>query len=482
MSLARKVAYNVSFQTIGKAVNVLIGLANVAIITRYLGVEGYGAYTTAFAYIAFFSVISDFGFFWIIVKRIAIGEDIDKVVKNTLSLRLLFASAVLISSLILVTLLPYEPSVKLSILIIALSIIWSSQTSVYTALFQSKLRMDLATISEVLGKLLGLGLLLVTVNLSLGLIYVVGASVLSTLFNYIFSFLFSLRYAKSGYSLDRQYSKIFIMEALPIGVVSILGLLYFKIDMVILSLFKGSFDVGIYGTPYKILEILTALPAMFVGSIFPALTAAFSGGDSDRLKRIFQISFDTLAIGAVGIAAIVLPLSKPLIVFTAGEEFVKASTISLFGVNMTSDVILQILIFAVGLSFINALFTNSIVVFGSQRKLIFPYAIATIFNLAFNFLLIPKYSYLAAAVTTVLTELIIIIATYTLVNSSVHVGLSLKNFGKTVFCGIATIIFLYLIPVFHVIIATALGASFFAILLYLIGVVNKNNLTSLFKK
>jgi len=482
MSLTRQVAYNVSFQTIGKAINVLIGLVSVAIVTRYLGVEGYGAYTTAFAYIAVFSVISDFGFFWIIVKRIAAGEDISKVVQNTLSLRLLFASSVFLLSLLLVAFMPYDPAVKWSILIVALSIIWSSQTSVYTAVFQSKLKMDLATIAEVLGRILGLGLLIVAVNLSLDLVYVVGASVLSTFLNYVFSFLFSLKYAKAGYSFNYGYSKLFIREALPIGIVSILGLLYFKIDTIILSLFKGSLDVGVYGTPYKILEILTALPVMFVGSIFPALTAAFTQKDSQRLKRIFQISFDTLAIGAIGVVAIILPLSKPMTVFLAGGEFVSTSTISVFGVSMTSDIILQILIFAVSLSFINALFTNSIVVFGNQRKLILPYAIATTFNLIFNFLLIPKYSYLAAAVITVLTEVIIVIATYMLVNSSVHINLSLKNLAKTVLCGIVTTIFLYLILNLHFIISAFLGVSFFAILLYLMGVINKNNLTSLFKK
>lgn len=482
MSLSKKVAYNVSFQALGKAINVVIGLTSVAIITRYLGVEGYGAYTTAFAYITVFSVLSDFGFFWIIVKRIAAGEDTSRVIQKTLSLRLLLALAVFILALLLLVFTPYEPVVKLSILIIALSIIWSSQTSVYTALFQSKLKMDLATIAEILGRVLGLVLLLVVVNLSLGLLFVVGAAVFSTLLNYIFSFIFSLKYAKPGYLFDYSYWKLFVREAWPIGVVSILSLVYFKVDTIILSLLKGPLDVGIYGTPYKILEILVALPVMFIGSIFPALTSAFTQKNMERLKRLFQISFDTLAIGAIGVVAIILPLSRPITDFIAGAEFVRTSTVSLWGVDMTSDIILQILIFAVSLSFINALFTNSIVVFGNQRKLILPYAVATVFNLASNFLLIPRYSYVAAAITTVITEVIIVVATYLIVNSSIYVGLSLKNLAKTLLCGIVVAAFLYTIPGIYFIISALLGAALFMLLLYALGVIKQSNIVSLFRK
>ena len=70
--------------------------------------------------------------------------------------------------------------------------------------------------------------------------------------------------------------------------------------------------------------------------------------------------------------------------------------------------VLQVLIFAVGISFFNSLLTNSVVIFGKQNRLLKPYFIATVFNLAANILLIPIYSYLAAAVTTVVTELSLI--------------------------------------------------------------------------
>jgi len=153
MSLTRKVAYNFSVQIAGKAINTIIGILNVAIITRYLGVAGYGDYTTTFAYIAFFSVISDFGFFWIIIKRITAGEGDEFVIKNSLSIRFIFAALVFLIALILLPFLPYTSILKWAIVLAAFSIFWSSQTSVYTALFQAKLKMDFAVISEVIARI-----------------------------------------------------------------------------------------------------------------------------------------------------------------------------------------------------------------------------------------------------------------------------------------------------------------------------------------
>ena len=51
MSLTKKIALNTAIHTIGKFGASFIGIFVVAILTRYLGVEGYGAYTTIFAYL-----------------------------------------------------------------------------------------------------------------------------------------------------------------------------------------------------------------------------------------------------------------------------------------------------------------------------------------------------------------------------------------------------------------------------------------------
>ena len=440
MSLTKKVFFNTGAQVVGKVINTILGLVSVAIITRYLGVAGYGDYTTAFAYIMFFSVISDFGFFWVLVRKISVGEKIESVVQNAQSLRLIFAGIVLAAALIIVNFLPYTHELKIAIIMVATSIIWSGQNSIYLALFQSKLRMDWTVIAETSGRIISLALVFLAIYLNLNFLYIIGAGLSATLLNYILNLIFSLSYCSFGFRFEKPVVKQIFLEALPIGIVTILSLIYFKIDTVILSILRESTDVGIYGTAYKILEILMALPIMFVGTIFPALSEAYAKLDRERLTRLMQKSFDALAIGSLGITTLFFAFAHPVIGIVAGNSYLETSTITLAGRAISSDTVLQILIIAVGLNFFNSLFTNSLITFNRQKELIKPYIIATIFNVVANIIFIPRYSYVAAATTTVLTELLILILCYPMVRKLADVKLNFSTLNKSILGGIVVLV------------------------------------------
>jgi len=304
--------------------------------------------------------------------------------------------------------------------------------------------MDKAVMAETGGRIVSLALVLLAVYLKSGFIWVVAAGIASTFFNYLFNLFFSFRFSKFGYSFNWSEMKEIFRESLPIGVITILSLIYFKIDTVLLSLFKPSVDVGIYGTAYKILEILMALPGMFVGSIFPALSEAFSRENFERLIVIMQKSFDALSVASFGIGAFFFGLAKPTINLVAGKDYIQTSTINFAGYAITSDKVLQILIIAVVFSFWSNLFTNSLITFKKQKELIKPYIAATIFNVSANLILIPKFSYLATAIITVLTELIILIYTYILVKKLAQINLKLSVFLKCSFAGFLVLVVTYL--------------------------------------
>lgn len=481
MSLTKKIFFNTSAQFIGKVANTVLGLASVALITRYLGVAGYGNYTTAFAYIMFFSVISDFGFFWVIVRKISVGEKVEVVIQNAQTLRIIFAGIVLAAALILVGFLPYDTELKTAIIMVAISIFWMGQNSVYLALFQSQLKMQWPVIAETCGRVMSLGLVLLAIYFKLGFLWIVAAGLSATLLNYILNLIFSLKYSPFGFRFDRPIVKNILYESLPIGVVTILSLVYFKIDTIFLSVITTSTDVGIYGTAYKILEILMALPVMFVGTIFPALSEAFSRQDHDRLQKLVQKSFDILSIGAFGIGAFFFGFARPIINLVAGKDYLDTATVSISSHPIAADIVLQILIIAVLINFFNCLFTNSLITFKHQKDLIKPYVIATIFNVVANIIFIPHYSYVAAASTTVITELIILILTFPLVIKLTNIKLNIPTFIKSAFAGI---LFLLIATVFrnlNFFLSASIATCVFIITLFLTNAFSFDTLKKLYK-
>src|SRR3990172_11966613 len=125
MSLTRKVAYNTIVQIIGKVATTLISLILVAALARYLGVAGFGQYTTIFAYTQFFAVLADFGFFWYLVREIAKPEaDTQKITNNVLTFRSLIALLIFSFSFLVAFLIPQYHDLRAGIGIIAAASFW----------------------------------------------------------------------------------------------------------------------------------------------------------------------------------------------------------------------------------------------------------------------------------------------------------------------------------------------------------------------
>ena len=123
MSLIKKVAQHTIIHTIGKFGASLVGILVVAILTRYLGVEGYGAYTTIFAYLFFFAVLSDLGLYVITVNELGRSEfGEEKFFNNVFTLRLITALILMIIATGLVWWLPYSLMIKLGVMVASISI------------------------------------------------------------------------------------------------------------------------------------------------------------------------------------------------------------------------------------------------------------------------------------------------------------------------------------------------------------------------
>ena len=90
MSLTKKIAHNTMIQYIGKIVTTILGIFVVALMTRYLGKEGFGQYITVTAFLAFFGIIVDFGLSLTATRTVGKpGLDINKYLSNMMTLRII---------------------------------------------------------------------------------------------------------------------------------------------------------------------------------------------------------------------------------------------------------------------------------------------------------------------------------------------------------------------------------------------------------
>ena len=482
MSYTRRVAYNTTIQIIGKVITTLISLFLVAALTRYLGVAGYGQYTTIFAFTQFFAVIADFGFFWFLVREISKpNAPQKKIVNNVLTFRTLIALFIFSLTFLIGFFIPQYHDIRYGIGIIAAASFWLTLNGTYVGIFQNRLRMDKAALTDVLGRLAILGGVFFLIGQGTDLNHILWAYFAGNMVNFFLSAYMGRIYVHFRPTFDFDYWREIFRETLPIFLVSVLALISFKIDTVMLSLMRSSIDVGIYGPPYKVVEILILLPGIFMGNVFPILTAYIYSKDL-RLESAFQKSFDFLVVIAIPIVVGVIMTAQRIIRIVAGPEFVGIHTIPpVFGIPATSSFALQILIVAVGLAYLSHLFSYMIIALGKQTKMIVPNIIFVVFNVGLNLILIPKISYIGAAMVTILTEIIVVTIYWWLMRRYIDLKINIKTLLKVVLSGIILGLVLYFLRFLNLVYLVPIGIIVYIASLYLLKAVSKEMVVSLIR-
>lgn len=466
----KKIAINTIIQILGKGITTAIAVVMLAYLARYLGVSGYGDYTTIFAFLGFFAIIADMGLYTVAVREMAKDTDSSKkVMGNILSLRLIFAVLVLIIAPLVGFFIPaYSEIVKIGILIATFSSFFVLLNQIFVSIFQVNLRMGWSVISDVAARIVLFILTLVFIKMGFSLQFFILANVIANLILVFISFLLSRRFLIFHLQFDFDYWKYILKESLPLGVVIVLGLIYFKIDTIMLSIMKDSTAVGIYGAPYKILEILITIPAIFMGSVFPLISKYIKEGDY-RFKESFKISFDFMLIIAIPLVVGVYLLAKPLVYLILGPEF------------SDSIIVLQYLIFAVLIIFLGTIMGNFVVAANLQKKLVIIYLFSVFFNIAGNLILIPHYSYIGSSITTIATEFLVCSCAYVIIYKNLklvpRIGILFKVLIATLLMGI----FLYYFNNVNLFLLVFIGSTIYFIVLYLIGGIKKEMLIKMIK-
>ncbi|MFH1171298.1 MAG: oligosaccharide flippase family protein, partial [bacterium] len=310
MSLTARIAQNTLVQIVGKIIAVFFGILAISMLTRYLGQSGFGAYTTAVAFVGFFGTLADLGLYIVTVKRISEhGADVDRVFSNIFTLRIVSALVFVVAAPLVVLLFPYPHAVKLGVLLLSASNLFITMIQLLTGVFQRALAMARASIAEVAGKLVFLGFIILFIAHRQPLSSLLIAVVAGSFFQFLILLALVRRFVHIHLAFDWPIWRGILYESWPVALSIALNLIYFRADTIILSLFHSQAAVGLYGASYKVLEVLVAFPAMFAGLIVPIISLHASRGEHDQFQSALQKGFDFMVTVSFPIIAGVFVLA-----------------------------------------------------------------------------------------------------------------------------------------------------------------------------
>ncbi|MDP2649911.1 MAG: oligosaccharide flippase family protein [bacterium] len=392
----RLVIKNTLFQIVARIVSSGIGLLITILIARSFGVLGYGDFTKITVFIGLFYILLDFG-----LNPIFLKEDQEKIhFKDLFYLRLLFALLLIIVVNLISFFLPFNeqlnlgfsPSVKIGIMIFSLSLLTQAILISSAAIFQRKLRFDFLMIANIFGSLFTLLLIIYFIFHSLSLNYVLIAFVLGGLLTAVIS-LFLTREKIVKISLNKIFIKRLLLQSLPLALTLFFNLVYFRIDIFLLSVFKPTLDVGVYGFAYKFFDFLIALPLFLSNSIYPLLL-----NSQKNHKEFFSLSkkyFFLFFLISLVVTIISFALS-PILVFIKSD----------FALSVVP---LRILIVSLPFFFLTSILQWILISQGRQKFLMVVYLVSAVLNLCLNLIFIPIASYMASAIITGVSEAFVFI-------------------------------------------------------------------------
>lgn len=464
MSLAGAIARNTFIHTAGRLISTLVALAVVAIMTRALGPEGFGGYSTIIAFLQFFGITVDFGLTLTANRLLGAThgkENKSKLMSNLMTLRLVSAVVFLGIAPCVALFFPYPVIVKQAMFLSTISFLAIIMGQTLVPVFQKELKMGYVAISEIAGRLVLLTGVVLAAYLQLNLIWFMGAIVLGSIVQYLVIRSASCKFIHLRWAWDRTMLRKIIITSWPIGVSILFNLIYLKADTIILSVMRSQAEVGFYGASYRVIDQFTALATMFIGLVLPPLTIAWTTGNKERFYKIFQGAFNTYAIIAFPLLAGALLIGRPLMAFVAGADFTISG--SILGIHMIA---------MVGV-FFSTLFGHIVVVLNKQKQMIWGYVSVAVLALIVYPFAIMHYGMFGAAWATVGTEFVITVLTFLMVWRTTHLIPRLKIFWKSILAALIMALFLFMLADANLALLLVGGALIYVVALYLLGGIKK---------
>lgn len=379
----------------GRVLALVGGIALVGLVSRYLGLNEYGALTAGMAYASLFAVLTDLGLSTVATREISREPERENQVLGTvLGVGFLLAAAAAAIGLLLMEVVygaARDAATRQAIVILLVQVLVAPVVGASRAFLTARQRGYLIALGDVtlavgmavfaaVAVAAGLGYRGVIIAIAAG--YVAQAVVMAAV-----ALRAGARVQPGGSGGWRM-----VRVALPLAGTLLLNYLYFRLDILLLSWLKTDVAVARYGLAYRVLEGLMVLPSYVMLALFPAIARAEH--DRPRLAMTVGVALAGLEAAAIGFASLMAIFSPEIVVVLGGGKYAAAAPV------------LAILALALAISYLSGAYGNALLALGRQRTLFWIAVGPLAVNLAANLLLIPALGVNGAAVAVVISELV----------------------------------------------------------------------------
>jgi O-antigen/teichoic acid export membrane protein len=428
-----------------------------AAIGRVQGPEGLGEFSFVLAFIGLFAFLPDFGLNLYLIREVAKNRDlVQSYLNKAITLVLLLSPLSYFVIYIISSQLDVDPDVKASIYLAGVYLIIGALLNLMRASFHAYERMEYETIIVLVERLGTFFSCLLLLWLGYGLIALICAHIVARLI--------ALVLAVSGYSwkigsfprfsFDKEESISMLRHSMPFALNIMTTSIYVQADLILLSLWISDEASGYYRAATSLIVPLAVIAASLNSAMFPRITREFTISPKNS-KRLLELSMRYLMTLGWPIALGIVVLAPAFIKLVYGADF------------EPSIRVLQVLAFIIPLRFINNTMGNGLTAVNRQKIRATIILTSAILNLLLNLILIPQFSYMGASFSTVATEMVITLALYLALSTSLGWLTFQKKLLRIIVCGLIMMAVTYLLRDTYLVIVIIVSALTYGLTLIL---------------
>ena len=370
-----------------------LSLVSVAVLTRYLGVARFGAYTTVISLVTVAATVTDAGMSNLATREYATreGADRDLRMRNLLGLRLGLTGVGLVLAVVFALAAGYGLPLMAGTIAASLATIALVLQHTLSVPLMAELRLGTVAALDLLRQLL-------TVVAIVGLV-IIGAGIFPllavSLVVYLVLLPITASYVRGEISLrahvDPRHWLSLLRLTVSFSLATAVGAIYVYTAQILTSVVASAHQSGLFAASFRVFVVAATVPGLLVGGALPLL-ARSARDDRQRLAYAMQRIFEVSLILGVGSALGILTGAPFIISVIAGHQFAAA------------DDVLRILGIALSASFLVAGWGFALLSIERYRGLLAVNAVAFVISVALTLILGSSDGARGVAVATLCSE------------------------------------------------------------------------------
>jgi O-antigen/teichoic acid export membrane protein len=194
---------------------------------------------------------------------------------------------------------------------------------------------------------------------------------------------------------DRIAQRGLLRTALPISAALVLGQIYFRLVIVLMSLISSAREIGYFGGSLRAMEALVALPILVAAVALPVMASAAKAGNMARLRYAIEGLSEGAVIAGTLIILVTIRAADPVMRAIGGPEFEPAGNV------------LRIQVVALLFIALYQIWTVALVALGRQRQLILTNGLGLLAVAVFAVILVPPLGAKGGALASVAADMVL---------------------------------------------------------------------------